>query len=273
MSSRRRGREAGQGPGKARPAPKAVWGQNFLVDGRVAAGIVSCAGIARSDTVLEIGPGKGALTGHLLRSGARVVGVEIDPALCENLRCSLGKEHPNLEVHNADVLRCRLADLCDKRMRVVTNAPYYISSDLLGLFREQGESIADIHVMFQREVGESLLAQPGSKDYSRISVLMSLTHEIEQVMEVPRACFSPEPQVDSVVLRMRPTRRVDAAGQRGLDRLLRAAFRHRRKKLRNVLAGTPAGTAAQEAGIDLDLRADQVAPEDYMRLAASLGRS
>lgn len=246
--------------------PKKRWGQNFLASEHVAEEMVSAMGIVPSETVLEIGPGTGVLTRHLLRTGAAVVCVEIDPALCGMLREGMGDAHPSLRVINGDILGCRLAGLCDGRLRVVTNAPYYISSGLLAMFCEQGESIADIHIMLQLEVGATLLASPGAKSYSRATVAMSLAHEIRRIMDVPRHLFSPEPRVDSVVLGMRPTRRLDQETRRRLDRLLGAAFRHRRKKLRNALGGTPFGETMARLGISLDLRADQVPPEDYLRV-------
>lgn len=246
--------------------PKKRWGQNFLTSEHVAEEMVSAMGIVPSETVLEIGPGTGALTRQLLRTGASVVCVEIDPALCAMLREGVGDAHPNLRVVNGDILGCRLAGLCDGRLRVVTNAPYYISSGLLALFCEQGDSIEDIHIMLQLEVGETLLASPGAKAYSRATVMMSLTHGIRRIMDVPRHLFNPEPRVDSVVLGMRPTRRLDQGTRRRLDRLLVAAFRHRRKKLRNALGGTPFGEAMARLGIPLDLRADQVPAEDYLRV-------
>ncbi len=250
--------------------PKKHWGQNFLVNDRIAEEIVAHMDCRPDDFFLEIGSGTGALTRHLLASGGRVVCVEIDPGLCTDLEGSLQKEKPGLVIVNRDILGCRLSEFGADRVRIATNAPYYISSSLLNLFLAQIESIDDIHIMLQLEVCDTLLAEPGCKEYGRMTVMMSLAYDIERLMDVPRAFFRPEPKVDSGVLRMVPSDRLDGRLHPMLNRILSAAFGGRRKKLRNSLAVLRGGEVMERTGFDLDRRAEEVPPGEYLGLAKEM---
>jgi 16S rRNA (adenine1518-N6/adenine1519-N6)-dimethyltransferase len=235
--------------------PRRRHGQHFLQDGNLLAAIVRDAGVVAGDTVLEIGPGPGLLTRHLLATGARVVAVEIDP----RVRVAAGmliEPHlaERLEWQEADALSGpktlspRLREVLPRCTRVVANLPYNIAATLVvGLLREPSAPESQV-VMVQREVGERLLAAPGSRDYGALSVLTALSATGQVLRSVPPAAFWPPPRVQSVVLRL--TRRPDRPPEeslRALEAFLALAFHGRRKILLNSVASAAGLTAAEVA--------------------------
>lgn len=219
---------------------KKALGQNFLVDGNVIANIIRAARIGGDDRVLEIGPGKGAITERLAESAARVVAVEWDRDLVPLLRETLGV-HANVEIVHGDILCTDLSSLLlplwTGRWKVVANLPYNISSQILFKFIEERSLFSDLLLMLQKEVGDRLVAPPSCKDYGILTVLCGLYFDIEKVFPVRPASFRPVPKVDSVVLRFKvlSAPRIEVGDEQLFKRVVKAAFAQRRKTLWNCL--------------------------------------
>ncbi|MEN9806845.1 MAG: hypothetical protein RL756_1365 [Pseudomonadota bacterium] len=256
------------------------FGQHFLTDESVLDGIVRAVRPVASDRLLEIGPGPGALTARLHRtfastearansveSGAdgQFVAVEIDRDLAPPLRVRF----PALTVINEDILRVDLNDLLAAgQWRIVGNLPYNISTPLLVRLLAQLPRIRDMHFMLQREVAERLAAQPGTKDWGRLTVLMQLWCHVDQLFDVAPESFAPPPRVWSAVVRIRPRSSVPEVAPAALDQVLRHAFTQRRKRLSNALQSLAIDWA--QAGVDPGKRADAVTVDEYVALARSL---
>lgn len=260
-------------------------GQNFLVDDHVAARLVELAGVASGDFVIEVGAGTGVLTRALAARAERVVSLDIDAGLVRALRSEEALPG-NVELIHQDVLRADLAaiassfDAPPERVRLVSNLPYSISGPVLRKLLDLRERLASWAVMVQREVGERLLAGPGSKDYGSLSVLHALSVHVRREMELQPRCFFPEPQVRSLFLRLEP--RADSPLEADelprLERVVRAAFGKRRKTLVNALrsAGGSFGSAEElraqleRLGVDLRARGETLSPEQFLALSRAL---
>ncbi len=251
-------------------------GQHFLIDPSVAARTVAAAGLTGGSTVLEIGPGRGALTDVLLASGHRVVAVELDHDLAERLR-SQGR--PELTVVEGDFLRLDLGRLPAGPLAVVANLPYSTGTAIVTRLLEHPESFPRLVVMLQREVAERVTAVPGSRTYGALSVLVALRAVASVVLHVPPSAFRPAPRVDSAVVRIdaTPRTRVDVGDEARFRRVVRAAFAQRRKTLRNALAATFGRERAERllevTGVAGGRRAETLSLEEFALLsreAASL---
>ena len=218
------------------------YGQNFLIDANILKKIVSSAGITKRDCVIEIGPGIGALTQHLAENARQVIAVEIDKKLIPILEETLS-DYDNVIVLNEDILKVDMEELAKEKndgqaLKVAANLPYYITTPIImGLF-EGRAPISDMTVMVQKEVAQRMQAGPGSKDYGMLSLAVQYYAVPEIVMNVPPSCFMPRPGVGSSVIRLsrRGERAVEAADERFLFSVIRAAFNQRRKTLANAVA-------------------------------------
>lgn len=244
------------------------FGQHFLTDEGVLHQIETAIGIRPTDRVMEIGPGLGALTDLLIDQPSVYRGVEIDRDLVPLLHA----RHPRMELINEDILRVDLAAVLDagQPWRVFGNLPYNISSPLLAVLtdfvRSHPGRIADMHFMLQREMVERLAAQPGSKAWGRLSVMMQLHFSIEHVFDVPPESFSPPPKVVSSIVRLLPLPTPDIGVDiKVLERLLRLAFSGRRKRLSNSLKVLQLDWT--QTTVDAGLRADNVTAAQYVSLA------
>jgi 16S rRNA (adenine1518-N6/adenine1519-N6)-dimethyltransferase len=212
-------------------------GQHFLRDQNALAKIAGALSIEPGDLVIEIGPGKGALTEHLLARGARVTALEIDPRLAGDLRERLGGQG-SLEVIETDVLDADLASLIAERSQsavpVVGNLPYYITSPILRASFSAAPRVREAVFLMQKEVALRVIAGKESRDYSYLSVLCELHSETELLFSVPPGAFRPAPKVTSAVVRL--TMRQDSSVPEHLLKFLQAAFRQPRKTLLNNLA-------------------------------------
>ena len=239
------------------------FGQHFLSDTSVLDRIERAVAPRADDRLLEIGPGRGALTELLYGRTQRFVAIEIDRDLVPELRLRF----PKLELVNADVLKVDLASLlADGPYRVLGNLPYNISTPLLGRLFELGERIIDLHIMLQQEVAQRLNAGPGTKAYGRLSVAAQVRCDVDWLFAVPPSSFTPPPAVDSAVVALRPRpATLSPAELAALDEVLRLAFQQRRKRLANALKALAPDW--ETVAIDPGLRPDQVDVDAYQRLA------
>ncbi len=229
---------------------KKRFGQHFLHDRSVIDKIISAANLSLQTEVIEIGPGLGVLTDQLLPRSAHVQVMEIDRDLIERLEA---RQDPRLTVHSGDVLKLPWRDLFQQApYTLVANLPYNISSQIVFRLIEDRDLFQRMVLMFQREVGERLIADPGGKDYGILSVLSQLWFDITPVTLVKPGAFTPPPKVDSIVLNFIPlsTPRVDPIDEALFKRVVKGAFTQRRKTLRNSLLGS--GFAADNIDFSLD---------------------
>ena len=221
------------------------FGQNFLIDTHVLDKIVRAAEITPEDYVLEIGPGIGTLTQYLCESAKHVFAVEIDDNLIPILQDTLSA-YDNVTVIHNDVLKLDINKLVEekcegKRIKVVANLPYYITTPILmGLF-ESHVPMESVTVMVQKEVAQRMQALPGGKDYGALSLAVQFYAEPYIVANVPPNCFMPRPNVGSAVIRLDCLNRVpiEVSDEKLMFRLIRASFNQRRKTLQNGLANSP----------------------------------
>ncbi len=221
------------------------FGQNFLIDGNVLSNIVEGSGVTEDDVVLEIGPGIGTLTQYLAQAAKKVVSVEIDRALFPVLADTL-KDFPNAEVVEGDILKTDIGALRrefspERKLKVVANLPYYITTPVIFKLLEAKEDIADITVMVQTEVADRMQEGPGSKDYGALSLAVQYHAKPEILLTVSPSCFMPAPKVGSSVIRLSLYEKppVDAGDEKLLFDLIRASFQQRRKTLVNGLTHAP----------------------------------
>jgi 16S rRNA (adenine1518-N6/adenine1519-N6)-dimethyltransferase len=248
-------------------APRKRFGQHFLHDRGVIAKIVAAIDPQPGDAIVEIGPGTGALTGPLLERVARLEAVEID----RDLAARLAAEHPRLVLHRADVLRFDFAQL-PRRLRVVGNLPYNVSTPVLFRLVEIADQLRDAHLMLQKEVVDRMVAAPSTREYGRLSVMLQYRFEMRKLFEVKPGAFRPPPRVHSAVVHLtpRPPAALAARDPTALARAATAAFTKRRKTLRNALAGLIDESGLRALGIDPRLRPENLGVPEYVAIANAL---
>ena len=249
-------------------------GQHFLLDLNLTRRIARAAAPLGEGTVIEVGPGPGGLTRALLLEGAaRVVAIEVDRRAITALQDLQDAAPGRLDLLEADALEVDLAALGSPPRRIVANLPYNVSTALLVRWLHQAGQIADMVLMFQKEVADRLAAMPRSKDYGRLSVLAQHVCIVRRLFDVAPSAFVPPPKVTSSVVRLTPRpvgdRLVDLAI---LERVTAAAFGQRRKMLRRSLAGLFADPAVVLTGLGLrpTARAEELGVADFVRLAELL---
>jgi len=263
---------------QAEPVPPAKkrFGQNFLVQQAIVQKIVAELSPGPDDVLIEIGPGRGALTRALLAAlapGQRLQVIELDRDLLPLLRKLAPEER--LEIRSADALQVdfvELADVAGGRLRVVGNLPYNISTPLLFHLLDQAEAIADMHFMLQREVVERIVAAPGSATYGRLSVMVQAYCRVQMLFPVAPGNFHPVPKVESAFLRLVPRRPAPLpAVRRSLfAEVVRQAFAQRRKTLANNFRGRLTAQSWRRLDIDPGRRAETLDLEEFFRLAEAL---
>ena len=244
------------------------FGQHFLSDQDVLSRIVGVMAIKPDDRVLEIGPGRGALTSHLLSETDQLDAVEID----RDLVPILSAQFPALKLINADILNVDLHELFHRPTRVVGNLPYNISSPLLlklaDFAKTHPDRFVDGHFMLQKEMAERMSAQPGTKAWGRLSVIMQLTFSVDHLFDVAPESFDPPPKVWSSVIRVAPSdtvAKVSPVEMAAIDEVLRNAFAQRRKRLANALKTLNIDWSLVD--VSPDVRADDVTLSQYVALA------
>lgn len=261
------------------PRAKRSLGQNFLVDTNIQRKIVDALGAGPEDQVLEIGPGRGALTRHLAGRVGRLVLVELDDELVPLLREEFAGD-PSVEVVHADVLEVSLDDLFADpgAARVIGNIPYNITTPILFSLLERRPRPRDVVLMVQREVADRIVAEAGSKTYGALAVGVQTVADAERVLHVGRKSFRPVPDVESTVVRVTPHRppRLTPEEEREVRALTRAAFGQRRKQFQRILRDayrlSPEVLEEVERELDVDLRArpETFTPEAFVALARAL---
>jgi 16S rRNA (adenine1518-N6/adenine1519-N6)-dimethyltransferase len=261
------------------PRPKRRFSQNFLVDPNMAVKIASIVAPCPDDDVVEIGPGTGALTTALLKTGARLLCVEVDKELAERLADTF-KQGERFEVIVADALEFSFTGLSKesgKRFKLVSNLPYNISGPMLAKLIDERDAFTAMALMFQKEVAERILARPGTKEYGSLSVLAQAYMDVRREFDVPPRLFRPVPAVMSTVvsLRVLPSPRVEIEDEAWFKRVVRSAFGQRRKTLLNALATLGLDRKVLEeglssAGIDSKRRGETLSIEEFAKLSAAL---
>lgn len=250
------------------------FGQHFLLDLNLTRRIARAAAPLDEGTVIEVGPGPGGLTRALLLEGARhVVAVEVDARAFGPLLELQAAADGRLQLIEADALKVDPRDLGPAPRRIVANLPYNVSTVLLVRWLHVASDIADMVLMFQREVVDRLVAEPRTKDYGRLSVLAQHVCEVRRLFDVAPTAFVPPPKVTSAVARLTPrppTARL--ADLKPLEQVTAAAFGQRRKMLRGSLAGIFADPVATLERLDLrpTARAEELTVADFVRLSRAL---
>jgi 16S rRNA (adenine1518-N6/adenine1519-N6)-dimethyltransferase len=250
--------------------PRKRFGQNFLTDQAVLHDIISVIDPQPGDTMVEIGPGLGAMTRLLLQSLQQLHVVELDRDLVTHLRKTFDAR---LQVHPGDALQFDFTSIpvpAGARLRVVGNLPYNISSPLLFHLTQIAPHVADQHFMLQKEVVERMVAEPGSKTYGRLSVMLQWRYRMELMFVVPPTAFDPPPRVDSAIVRMIPIAQPLACDADKLGQVVMKAFSQRRKVLRNCVAGMFDENTLIDAGVDPQARPETVPLEQFVALANRL---
>lgn len=269
-------------------------GQNFLTDRRVAAQIIDSVSLSTTDVIIEIGPGKGALTAMLCKQSGHVAAVEIDGRLADELRRSLRAE--NVTIVTADALSINWAELIESskskvtahrqgeeargRVRIVANLPYYISTPIIEKLLSCAGLIFDMTLMLQKEVADRISAEPGGKEYGYLSVMVQYYCAATKLFEVPPSAFTPEPKVDSAVIRLRVREKpaVKVADEGRFFSLVRACFAQRRKTILNNLKVAAASqpfaadvqSALEAASVASQRRAETLSITEFAALAEVL---
>jgi len=248
-------------------AARKSFGQHFLLDLNVTRKIVRLADLTDGETVIEVGPGPGGLTRALLEAGARVVAIEADARFLPLLEALAARAPGRLEVVNADALD---ADL-PAGAPIVANLPYNVGTPLLVGWLTGPLGPRSMTLMFQKEVSDRVVAQPGSKTYGRLSVLAQALAEPRIVMELPARAFTPPPKVDSAVVRLTPKHNAPpVAVIEALQRVTAAAFGQRRKMLRSSLAPLGGERLCAAVGVDPNARAETVPVASFLEMASRL---
>jgi 16S rRNA (adenine1518-N6/adenine1519-N6)-dimethyltransferase len=244
------------------------FGQNFLHDQHVLGSITDSINPREGDAMVEIGPGLAAMTDQLLRSLKHMHVVELD----RDLVARLEKRYPpeRLTIHSCDALKFDFGSIPvadGQKLRVVGNLPYNISSPLLFHLTEYVDRVQDQHFMLQKEVVERMVAEPGSKVYGRLSVMLQWRYHMQLLFVVPPEAFDPPPKVESAIVRMIPVAQPLACDRQTLEAVVQKAFSQRRKVIRNCLSGMFTEEQIIAVGIAPTARPETVGLEGYVALA------
>lgn len=247
------------------------FGQNFLVDHHIIRQITRCF-TDSAHPIVEIGPGRGALTGELLNVGVPVIALELDRDLIPVLQRQF-QQHDHFDLRQADALRFDFAELQPMApLRLVGNLPYNVATPLIFRLLEDVSWIVDMHFMLQWEVVARLSARCGDPHYGQLSIVVQNLCESATLLEVPPSAFSPSPKVNSGVIHLKPRAQpVVPSGQHSaFNALVKSAFSQRRKTLRNNLKGVLTAEQIQESDVDPGLRAEALPIEAFARLTRTL---
>lgn len=257
-------------------------GQNFLIDEEIVENIVDSAGVSKDDLVIEIGPGLGTLTKYLLDTKAKVICIELDKRMINilNDRFSL---YDNFNIINDDVLKVDLKNLISenknngiKKVKIVANLPYYITTPIIMKLLEEKLDIESITVMVQKEVAERLTTIPGDKETGSITYAVYYYSELSLLFNVPNTSFIPEPEVTSSVIKLDILKepRVKVKDEKLFFKIIKAAFMQKRKTLVNALVNGKIFNSKDECekclntlNIDIKIRGEKLKIEDFAKIS------
>lgn len=250
-------------------------GQHFLFDRNIINRILDTAMLTHENTVVEIGPGLGIMTRMMGERVRRLIAIEIDKSLADNLRKDLS-EQPNIEIINADALDYHFEEL-EKGFKVIANLPYYITTPILFRLMEVRDRIESMTLMVQKEVAERITARPGGKEYGILSILIQYYSRPEIASIVPKGAFRPVPKVDSALLHIEilPEPRIRVKDESFFFRIVKSSFSRRRKTLLNCLKGLGLKKEVlldtlSSIGIDPKRRAETLSIEEFGLLSDTL---
>lgn len=246
--------------------PKKSFGQNFLQDKNIIKKIIDAFNPAENEIIVEIGPGKGALTNELITKKINLFGVEIDKNLCEELR----SKYPNLQLVNKDFLKVDFEkDITNASCRVIGNIPYYATSQILLKLFDNHKLIKDSLIMMQLEVAQRLISQPKTKKYGILSVYTKFYSEAKLLFKVSKNVFYPKPEVDSAVVHFKFKKKLELIENeiKLFKIIVRAAFNQRRKTLRNSLRNLINVEKQEKLKFDFNRRAEELYLNDFLYLA------
>ena len=239
--------------------PRKRFGQNFLVDQQIINQIVLTISPKKNDHIIEIGPGKGALTFPLIDYLENIHVIEIDRDLIALLQ---KKNNIKITIHESDALVFNF-DQFKQNIRIIGNLPYNISSPLLFHLLSYRDNIIDMTFMLQKEVVERIVAPPGSKVYGRISVIMQTFFDTELMFVVPKESFDPQPKIESAILYLKTKKQPLVQNSKPLEEIVKIAFSQRRKTLKNCLKSV---LNQSQTDIDLSQRAEMLSVENFVTL-------
>jgi len=247
------------------------FGQNFLHDQGIIRHIVACIRPKTEQTIVEIGPGLGAITEHLLAATGSLDVVELDRDLLPHLRIAFASYGSNLRIHEADALQFDFASISNtsKSLRIVGNLPYNISTPLIFHLLNQASLIEDMHFMLQKEVVLRLAAGAGTNNYGRLSIMAQYFCRVDNLFEVPPEAFDPRPKVDSAIVRMAPYAELPhpAKNFKHFEQLVKSGFAQRRKTLRNNLKGIINDEQLHSLDIDPSIRPERLTVADFVAMS------
>jgi 16S rRNA (adenine1518-N6/adenine1519-N6)-dimethyltransferase len=243
------------------------FGQNFLHDPAIIQRIVDSINPQKSDHVIEIGPGKGAITEQLLQRLERLNVIEIDRDLIQLLTTHF--EDKSLIIHEGDALKFNFSQFNQKDLRIVGNLPYNVSTPLLFHLLSYKDCIKDMLFMLQKEVVDRICAKPGSKQYGRLSIMLQLYCDAESLFTIKPGAFTPSPKVDSAIVKLTPLKhpRYEIDDHDTFALIVRESFSQRRKTLRNNLKKYLSESDIQKIGIAPEIRAENLEIFDFAKLA------
>lgn len=250
------------------------FGQNFLIDHGIIREIVRAIHPQKSDLVVEIGPGKGAITQLLADACDNLSVIELDRDLVPWLKVKFEK-HPNFQLYQADALQFDFAQLIrdEKPLRIVGNLPYNISTPLIFHLLSYANKVQDMHFMLQKEVVKRMAAQAGDSAYGRLGIMVQYYCAVENLFDVPPTSFDPAPKVDSAIVRLVPHNTLPyvANNVKTLETLVNVAFQQRRKTLRNSLKQLLTAEQLESLPVDLQLRPEEISLPEYVAISNLLG--
>ncbi len=250
------------------------FGQNFLIDHGIIRDIVRSVHPHKDDVIVEIGPGKGAITQLLADACDNLNVIELDRDLVPWLKVKFEK-HPNFQLFQADALQFDFAQLIknDKPLRIVGNLPYNISTPLIFHLLTYANKVQDMHFMLQKEVVKRMAAQPGESAYGRLGIMVQYYCAVEDLFDVPPTSFDPAPKVDSAIVRLIPYAQLPhvANNVKTLETLVNVAFQQRRKTLRNSLKQLLTAEQLESLPVDLSLRPEEISLPEYVAMSNLLG--
>lgn len=248
------------------------FGQNFLSDPGIIQRIVSSIAPRTDDNIVEIGPGKGAITALLLEACPKLNVVELDRDLIPILLAQFAN-YKDFKIHQADALKFDFSELAQEQaLRIVGNLPYNISTPLIFHLLSYHGRVKDMHFMLQKEVVERMAAVPGQKSYGRLGIMVQYYCQVENLFLVPPECFQPKPKVDSAIVRLRPYQELPhpAKDVKLLERVVNVAFQQRRKTLRNGLKQLANAEQLDALNTDISVRAENLSVAQFVSLADEL---